>query len=100
MENRQIKFNHNYKKLHNQKWCFIKDVIMVYGYELTDNFRKYDTDDEYQIEDKQKYMLLFCMGDEFIPFTTLRKFNEENIMKYCNPETNAYEFMIVVEEHK
>lgn len=107
MSTNEIHFRKNFKKLHNQKWANILNVIVVKGWELTDKFKKYDTEepekDQYQtdekfvIDEQQKYLLIFLMGDEFIPFTTIRKFNDENIIKYCSPEEGQANFKIVID---
>lgn len=104
----EIHFKKNFKKLHNQEWATIIHVIPVRGWELSDKFKKYDTqepdkdqyetDEKFVIEEKGKYLLIFLMGDEFIPFTTIRKYNDENILKYCRPD--MINFRIVIDEEK
>ena len=95
----EIKFKKNFAKLHNQEYCFILDVIAIKGWELSDKFLKYDTENDFKIEKNKKYLLIFCMGDEFIPFTTIRTYNDENIVKYRSPdEENSY-FKIVIENN-
>lgn len=92
----EIKFNHNYKKLHNQKIALLVHTRIKTGKQLNEEFIKYDTDNKYKINEKQKYLILYFQGDKFIPFTTLRKFNKENIWKYNLME----KYKIVVEEQK
>lgn len=99
----QIKFNRNYKKLHNQNYCYLLEVKKVYGWELLNKgFLEYDTDndDTFKINKEDFYLLLFCVGDLYIPFTTVRKFNDENILKYCTPSINGTEFEIVIEQEQ
>lgn len=78
----QIKFNHNYKKLHNQKTGVLIWVEVLLGKYLPKVFIDYDTDGKFQVDPKQKYLLLYFMGNRYIPFTTLRKDNVENRVKY------------------
>lgn len=108
MSTNEIHFIKNFKKLHNQEWANILNVIVVKGWELTDKFKKYDTeepekdqyetDEKFVIDEEQKYLLIFLMGDKFIPFTTIRKFNDENILKYCSPDKCQANFKIVIDE--
>lgn len=90
----QIKFNHNYKKLHNQKRAVLIKIMERHGVELTQKFVDYDTEGKYPIEKDTLYLVLVFLGETGIPFTTLRKSNTENRIKY--DLQNAYE--IVVEE--
>lgn len=96
----EIHFKKNFKKLYNQEWANILNVIVIKGWELSEKFKEYDTENEYQINNDEKYLLIFLMGDEFIPFTTIRKFNSENILKYCSPEETMNFFKIVIDEVK
>ena len=96
----EIHFKKNFKKLHNQNWASVINVITVKGWELTEKFKEYDTENDYQINKDEKYLLIFLMGDEFIPFTTIRKFNDENILKYCSPDEAMGFFKIVIDEAK
>lgn len=81
-------FNKNYTKLHGQSIAVLLTITEV---EITDKtFLSYDYIDflKYDIEpyvpnfDKGKYLHLSLLGDKGIPFTTLRKNNEENRKKY------------------
>lgn len=94
----QIKFNHNYKKLHNQKTALLVHTRIKTGKQLNEEFIKYDTDNKYKIDEKQKYLILYFQGNKFIPFTTLRKLNIENVKKYVGREGDF--FNVVVEEQK
>lgn len=93
---KEIKFNRNYKKLHNQTFALLLDIRVAKGKHLDKEFIEYDTENEYKIEPEQKYLILYFIGDSKIPFTTLRKFNVENVWKY---EKNEH-YRIVVEEKK
>lgn len=90
----KIRFNRNYKKLHNQSFALLVNIRVKLGKELSEEFIEYDTDNEFKIDKEQKYLVLYFQGDKLIPFTSLRKFNDENIWKY---EENQY-YKIIVEE--
>lgn len=96
---KEIKFNHNYKKLHNQKKAKLLSFDFYYGKELNKDFIKYDTEGRYQIDKEQEYIKLLFRGDKGIPFTSLRKNNDENRKKYCGLTSDTV-FKIVVEEQK
>lgn len=96
---REIKFNHNYKKLHNQKTARLLSADYYYGKDLPKEFIEYDTEGKYEIDKKQEYIKLLFRGDKGIPFTTLRKNNSENREKYCSLTADT-KFKIVVEEQK
>lgn len=98
MSTNEIHFLKNFKKLHNQQWATILNVIVIKGWELSEKFKEYDTENEWGINSDEKYLLIFLMGDEFIPFTTVRKFNDENILKYCSPDESMANFKIVIDE--
>lgn len=96
----EIKFKKKFTKLHNQEYCYLLEVKKVFGWELLNkSFMDYDTDNDnsFKINREDYYLLLFCVGDLYIPFTTVRKFNDENILKYCTPSISGKEFKIVIE---
>ena len=93
---KDIKFNRNYKKLHNQEYATLLWLSVVKGTELNPDFIEYDTDGEYQINKEQKYIFLIFLGTKGIPFSSLRKFNDENIKRFVGKENQ--EFKIIVEE--
>lgn len=92
----EIKFNHNYKKLHNQKEAELTCLWIRLGADLHKDFIEYDTDGKYEIDKNKKYLVLWLIGDKLIPFTTLRTFNKENLEKYSLHDR----YKIVVEEQK
>jgi len=100
---KEIKFNNQYPKLHNQKTARLLMVIQEISGELLNNeffyLMKYDSlrDDGllYNIKPDENYMLLLFLGDENILFTTLRKQNEENAILYA--ESVGDVFIITVE---
>lgn len=95
---KEIRFNHNYKKLHNQKTARLLSADFFYGKDLHKDFIEYDTEGQYKIEKDTTYLFLVFVGNNFFPFTTLRKLNKENIYKYVGCEGKI--FNIVVEEQK
>lgn len=92
----EIKFSKSYKKLHNQNKATLLWLSIVQGAELHPNFIEYDTDGKYQIKQEQKYIMLVFLGINGIPFTSLRKFNDENVRRFVGKENQ--EFDVVVEE--
>lgn len=91
-----IKFCKNYSKLHNQTMATLVYVRLKMGKDLNKEFIEYDTDNEYQIEENQRYLILYFVGNKLIPFTSLRKLNQDNLLKYVEGEI----YNIVVEEQK
>lgn len=85
-----IKFNNNYPKLHGQKRARLLAVITGFSGELLKSrfpdLVFYDTlrDDGryYDIKPDESYILLLFEGDKGILFTTFRKDNEENFVRY------------------
>lgn len=98
----KIKFNRNYKKLHNQTSAGLVYVgILRIGNVFSEKFKEfidYDTEGQYKIEEDTTYLFLVFVGNNYFPFITLRKMNEENIMQYVGMEGKIFE--IVVEEQK
>lgn len=95
---KEIKFNHNYKKLHNQHLAVLVNVSAVQGKHLIkkEGFVEYDTDGKYEIDENEKYLYLVFVGINMIPFSTIRKNNMENVEKYVGQEGGF--FKVVVEE--
>lgn len=91
-----IRFNRNYKKLHNQKRATLLRVDFIEGEDLHKDFIEYDTEGKYQIDKSKEYMRLIFIGNKGIPFATLRKNNDENRIKYISLEAKT-KFKIVVE---
>lgn len=90
-----IKFNRNYKKLHNQKRAELVYKCFVSGDEFKKEFIEYDTDNKYKIDKKGLYIYLLFVGNKGIPFTTLRTKNIDNEIKYAN--AIGTEFKIIIE---
>lgn len=93
----EIKFNRNYKKLHNQKEAVLVWCEPVKGKDLCKDFIKYDTEGEFPIYEQKDYLWLVFYGNKRIPFTTLRTDDVENRMKYL---AGNKKFKIVVEGKK
>ena len=87
---KEIKFNNNYPKLHGQKTARLLAVITGFSGELLQkrfpDLVFYDTlrDDGryYDMKPDESYILLLFEGDKGILFTTFRKDNEENFVRY------------------
>lgn len=94
----EIRFNRNYKKLHNQKKGYLVYVDIVHYQDLSPEFIKYDTDGRYKLQNNHEYMILYFLGDKHIPFTTLRKYNQDNLNRYSRHRDEF--FKIIVEEGK
>ena len=101
-ELKEIRFDNNYPKLHNQKHARLVMVIQgILGEMLLKNFPDltfFDTlrDDEiyYDIKPEESYMLLLFVGDKEIMFSTLRKQNEENAILYAESIGEVYKLKI------
>ena len=81
----KIVFRNNFRKLGSQKYCYclrIMELNVNKKLKSTKDFLKYDTE-PYDFPIKNgNYLYLLFIGDKGIPFTTLRKNNEENKEKY------------------
>jgi hypothetical protein len=80
----QIKFSHEYPKLHGQESAQLLAVCLCQRSQLTDKFIEYDTafDGGHYPLPPGKYMVLVFLGNEMIPFTTVRRFTEEKFRYY------------------
>lgn len=100
----EIVFNNKYPKLHEQKTARLLAVITGFSGELLQSrfpdFVFYDTlrDDGryYNIKSDESYILLLFEGEKGILFSTFRKDNEENFVKY-NPSIGQL-FKIKIEK--
>ena len=93
---KQIIFNHNFKKLHNQKKAVLVQAAIIKGINIHKEFSYYDTDKKYKINKNEDYLFLIFVGDKMIPFATVRKLNIENVKKYVGYEGDYFD--IVIEE--
>lgn len=92
----EIHFSKNFKKLHNQTKALLIRIIEKQGKDLSQDFIDYDTDNQYPIDKNQHYLILYFIGDKLIPFSSIRKYNNENLLKY----TFGAEFKIVIDGAK
>lgn len=92
----QIKFSHEYPKLHHQRSAQLLRVVLCNRSKMSDKFIEYDT--VYTVEPAigvcqeaivehyplppGRYIILTFQGTEHIPFTTVRKFTEEKYRYY------------------
>lgn len=79
-----IKFSHNYPKLHDQTSARLIGITLHSREEFTANFIEYDTVYEgghYPLP-MGTYMVLLFVGNELIPFTTVRPWTEEKEKYY------------------
>jgi len=93
-----IKFNHNYNKLWNQKEAVLVMVSWSYKKTLPDNFIEYDTTydgGQYELNDEKMIYLLF-IGEDGIPFTSLRAFSESQL-RHCQNQVGEYYEIEIVE---
>jgi hypothetical protein len=82
----KIKFSHHYPKLHGQKLAQLLAVELRNRSNLTEKFIEYDTayaGGHYPLPPKQ-YIVLVFLGNEMIPFTTVRPWNENKFQYYRN----------------
>ena len=82
----QIKFSHEYPKLHGQESALLLAVELRGRSDFTEKFIEYDTaftGGHYPLPPAQ-YMVLVFLGNELIPFTTVRRWTEEKSRYYHN----------------
>lgn len=109
----QIKFSHDYPKLHGQKKARLLHVEMFYREELCEDFVEYDTryhDMMAMFPDKDgncyghyplppgRYIVLVFLGDKLIPFTTVRPYRPEKLEYYADHCRKIFD--IVIKEDK
>ena len=97
---KQIIFNHNFKKLHNQKKAVLIQTATIKGVNVQKEFIDYDTDKKYKINKNEDYLFLVFVGDKMIPFTTIRKLNIKNVKKYVGYEGDYFDIVIQEKEEK
>lgn len=80
----QIKFSHKYPKLHGQESALLLAVELHERSDFTEKFIEYDTAFEgghFPLPPEQ-YMVLVFLGNELIPFTTVRRWTEDKFQYY------------------
>lgn len=83
----QIKFSHNYPKLHNQNKATLLDVRIISYYHLHSDLIEYDTKNskgEYYPLPKTNLIHLTFIGNKLIPFCTLRRHTTQKFSYYKN----------------
>ena len=107
----QIKFSHNYPKLHNQNKATLLDVRIISYYHLHSDLIDYDTryhfnerkdhhgtiqdyDEGYYQLPKTNLIHLTFIGNKLIPFCTLRRHTTQKFSYYKNKI--GEEFSIVI----
>lgn len=96
MSTKEIHFKKNFSKLHNQTQALLIRIIEKKGTDLCQDFIEYDTDNQYPIDKNQYYLVLYFIGNKLIPFTSIRKYNDENLLKYVF----GAEFNIIIDGAK
>jgi hypothetical protein len=105
----QIKFSHEYKKIHGQKTARLVDIEVCDRSDLSERFVGYDTvfviDPAIGVCSEEvvgyfplpvgKYMVLLFMGDHRIPFTTVRRYTETKFSYYKGNLGNTFEIAYV-----
>jgi len=79
-----IKFSHQYPKLHGQTSARLLRIELWDRSELSDKFVEYDTvydGGHYPLPD-DRYMVMVFIGNDLIPFTTVRKWTDEKFKLY------------------
>jgi hypothetical protein len=79
-----IKFSHRYPKIHNQKTARLLSAERCNRDQLSDAFIEYDTvyDGGHFSLPLSDYILLVFLGNDHIPFTTARAFNDSDFRRY------------------
>ena len=91
---RNILFNDNYPKLHNQCMARLIDYKVINESKLNQEFIIYDCQKSdgslYKLEKNVNYILMYFIGDKQIPFTTIRKHNTKNIKRCMEGITKTF----------
>jgi len=96
----KLKFNSNYLKLHNQKKAELIKVWLDHKDFFSDEFIEYDTkkeDGSYYELDRGVYIVLLYLGDDNIPFTTIREYSRIKLQSYETLIGKKYDIEIVEE---
>jgi len=98
----QISFSHEYPKLHGQKSAILLAVEFCGRSDLTEKFIEYDTaylGGNYPLP-PAKYLVLVFLGDEMIPFTTVRRWTEEKFRYYYNSIGKVFNMEVICADGK
>lgn len=102
----QIKFSHDYPKLHGQRSAVLMQVFVVSKHNLSKSFLAYDTvfvntntnHLEFFKLEGTKFLVLLFMGEKHIPFTTIRAAWPPSKETYYRNNIDCT-FDIVIESH-
>jgi hypothetical protein len=98
--NLQIKFSHEYPKLHNQKSARLLAVEIAPVWDLLPDFVEYDTaygDGEHFVLPRGTIIVLTFAGNNRIPFTTLRSYGHQKYAWYKSQIGQTFEIVILQE---
>jgi hypothetical protein len=101
--NLQIKFSHEYPKLHNQKSARLLAVEMVVVKELLPDFIEYDTaygNGEHYVLPTGTVIILTFAGNNRIPFTTVRPYGHKKYTWYKSQIGQVFEIVVLKEPVK
>lgn len=80
----ELKFSHNYTKLHNQTKANLICIIKMHRSKLNSDFVEYDTvySDSNNVKGHFKlpdgdYIVMVFVGNKLIPFTTVRPYSQQ-----------------------
>ena len=100
-----IKFSHHYPKLHGQTSAELLAVRTCTRDEMSAAFIEYDTAYEgeagvvgptmYYPLPRNKYMVLYFIGNERIPFTTVRRWTPEKCTYYYEAVGQTFDIVHV-----
>jgi len=98
----KIKFSHNYPKLWNQDMGYLIEVKMIKFKDITKNLIEYDTKNSnggYYKLTRGKLIQLFFIGDEGIPFCTIRRYTPEKFMYYFERLNTLFKIEVALVEN-
>lgn len=83
----KIKFSHDYPKLWGQETAYLINVRIIESEYITKSLIEYDTKNskgEYYKLPKGRLIQLTFMGNESIPFCTIRRYTPEKLLYYLD----------------
>jgi len=97
----EIKFSHNYPKLWDQETAYLILIRETDFRDISEKLLDYDTKNSkggYYPLPKGKLLQLFFIGNEGIPFCTIRRYTPEKLLYYLSLIHTS--FKILIEEKK
>jgi hypothetical protein len=98
----EIRFSHNYPKLHNQTKANLLFIIKIHRSKLNPDFVEYDTvfADSNGIKSHfdlpySDYLVLVFIGNKLIPFTTVRPYSQQKWNFYKSNVRKWFEIVVV-----